>query len=322
MLITTDYPPDTGGVAWYYENLVTLRQAQGDTTFVLKLGKWALTPRWPFIFFILIIKSFIIRPTCWWVGQVLPIGTVAWVLSFVWKKPYIVSTHGMDVLISLHSPRKRWLVGKILARAALITANSEWTKRKILTNYKLQIINDKIIVVYPEPKPKRVVREDELQSLRLKLGIPNNAKVLLTVSRLVARKGIDRVLYALHAMGVTNPGLHYVIVGEGIAHAQLEHVCGQISDNKRVHFAGSVSDDELPAYYTFADAFILLSRDIHGDVEGFGIVYLEANQYGLPIVATGEGGTQEALAQCRKVIPVINGDDIQEVAHAVSLALI
>jgi len=321
LLITTDYPPDVGGVARYYENLVQKVGTGRDlSVHVLKLGKWALTPLWPFMVILIIIKSLIIKPEWWWVGQVLPIGTVVRLLSFVWRKPYIVSTHGMDILLPLKSRRKRWLVKKILERAELITANSEWTKQKIMEHYfsgsKFKVQGSKLVVMYPEPKPKRNVAQHVLDALRLKLGIPGNAKVLLTVSRLVARKGIDQVLAALPEVWKEMPEVHYVVVGDGEEREKLSVVSCQLSVGDRVHFAGRVSDEELPVYYSLADAFILLPRDIDGDAEGFGIVYLEANQYGLPIIATHSGGTSEALDQCRRVAMINDSDNTREVAHA------
>ena len=360
LLITNDYPPDTGGVAWYYANLAALRQAQGDKIDVLKLGKWTMTPLWPLMVIPIILRS--VRaihesplPFYWWVGQVLPVGTVVWLLSFVWRKPYIVSTHGMDILLPLKSGRKRWLVGKILERASLITTNSQWTKRKIIENYTkypspaastvipaeagIQIkqkkrfsffsgspirsgmtsergLSDKIIVIYPEPKPKRNMPQEEVNALRLKLGIPESAKVLLTVSRLVKRKGIDRVLAALPEAWKRIPDVHYMVVGDGDERSQLSVISYQLSGGDKVHFVGKVSDKELPVYYAMADAFILLPREVNGDAEGFGIVYLEANQYGLPIIATKSGGTEEALEMCQRVTVINNPDHAKDVAQA------
>ncbi len=311
-----------GGVAWYYENLVNKAGTGRDLSVqVLKLGTWALKVLWPFLIIPLLLTTIKLKTTHWWVGQVLPVGTVVWLLSFVWKKPYIVSTHGMDVLLPLKSPRKRWLVRKILKRASLITANSEWTKQKIIEHYfpqpEVQSQKSKIVVVYPEPKPKREVLVHEVRLLKTHLHIPEGAKMLLTVARLVARKGIDRVLAALPETWQRAPMLHYVVVGEGEVRDMLMAMHSTLSGNGKVHFVGRVSDDELATYYTAADAFIQLPRDIEGDAEGFGIVYLEANQYRLPIIATTSGGTGEALEMCNNVLIVQHGDEAHEVAQAI-----
>jgi len=346
MLITTDYPPDTGGVAWYYGNLVEKLNTTsshtsppifgGGAVHVLKLGTWAMTRWWPFMIFPLLNSTLLSRPYSWWVGQVLPVGTVVWLLSFVWRKPYIVSTHGMDVLLPLQSLRKRWLVGKILSRAYLITANSKWTKEEIIRNYESGITNQelrkKIEVVYPIPKPKREVPPDEVHALRKKLNIADEAKVLLTVARLVKRKGIDRVITALPELWKKLPNVYYIVVGEGEERGALQHHTHTIltplshgreivGHENQVILAGRARDEELPAYYAMADLFIQLPRSLDGDVEGFGIVYLEANQYELPIVATASGGTREALTLCKQVTLIGNPDDSSEVSAAILHAL-
>jgi phosphatidylinositol alpha-1,6-mannosyltransferase len=215
-------------------------------------------------------------------------------------------------------------VRKVLEGAETITANSEWTKRKIIENYfsnsKLKTQNSKLLVVYPEPKPKREAVHGEVRKLRLELGIPEGAKVLLTVARLVARKGIGRVLNALPEVWKTIPNLHYVIVGDGEESSQLLVVSRQLWGSERIHFVGVVSDEELAAYYSMADAFILLPREEGGDAEGFGIVYVEANQYGMPIIGCICGGTGEALSQCQRVVTVIDPDNSVEVSEKICQA--
>ncbi len=339
LLVTCDYPPSVGGVAWYYYNLVCrlnvaetptvsplarerLRGGNARVT-VLVLGQWALTLWWPLLAIPLILNTIKLKTNHWWVGQVLPVGTIVWLLSFFWRKSYIVSTHGMDVLVPWRSRRKRWLVRKILTRAALITTNSEWTKRKIIEHYfsstKYKVQSSKFVVVYPEPKPTREVTQNEITALRVRLNIPHGAKILLTVSRLVARKGIDRVLRALPFVWRSMPSLHYVIVGEGEERSSLRSLVDsyQQENSKKIHLVGKVTDDELPVYYNLADTFILLPRETNGDVEGFGIVYLEADQYGMPVIGCGSGGSAEALSQCRTVIHVEDPDNLDEVTQKI-----
>ncbi|MEW6610854.1 MAG: glycosyltransferase family 4 protein [Patescibacteria group bacterium] len=327
LLITVDYPPKVGGVAWYYYNLVRILNTDDvHTVKVMSLVKWMLTPLWPFLIISLLLKTITLKPDYWWVGQVLPVGTIVWLLSFFWHKPYIVSTHGMDVLVPFKSPRKQWLVGKILNRAALITANSEWTKQKIIENYflkyKEQDTRNKIMVIYPEPKPKREVIHEEIDVLRARLRIPVGAKVLLTVSRLVARKGIDRVMRALPYVWASMPLLHYVVVGEGEEKTLLYNLRSQFPkhDKEKIHFIGRVGENELAVYYAICDAFVLLPRERGSDVEGFCIVYTEANQYGMPIIGCLSGGTKEALSLCERVYTVNNPDNPIEVAQRICQA--
>ena len=343
LLVTTDYPPATGGVAWYYHNLVRRLNttetpsvsplARGrfrggnERVAVLLLGRGTLTPWWPLLIFPLLLKTIKFKSDIWWVGQVLPVGIAVWLLSHLWRKKYIVSTHGMDLLLPLRSRRKRWFVKHILNRAALITANSEWTKAQLLKYYvsgiTYQALSKRIAVIYPDPKPKRDVAWEEVSALRTKLEIPQDAKVLLTVSRLVARKGIDCALRALPEVWQRQPHVHYVIVGEGdqlpVYQSMVYQLASSVGANGRspVHFVGKASDEELAVYYSLADEFILLPRESRGDVEGFGIVYLEADQYQVPIIATISGGTGEALQKCRQATIVHDPFNAHEVANAI-----
>ena len=121
--------------------------------------------------------------------------------------------------------------------------------------------------------------------------------LLLTVARLVARKGIDTMLAALPAIARAHPGVRYRVVGDGPDRARLLALAAQHGVSDRIELAGAADPLELPAIYAAADLFVLASREdpVTGDVEGFGLVLLEAQAAGTAVIAAASGGMPDAL---------------------------
>ena len=110
------------------------------------------------------------------------------------------------------------------------------------------------------------------------------APVLLTVGRMQRRKGQDMVIQALPHIRQSMPQVKYVMVGTGEELASLTTLVQELGVQDSVVFAGSVPDQELAAYYAACDVFIMPNREIDGDIEGFGMVYLEAGAAGKPVI--------------------------------------
>jgi phosphatidylinositol alpha-1,6-mannosyltransferase len=120
--------------------------------------------------------------------------------------------------------------------------------------------------------------------------------VLLTVARLVPRKGHDTVIRALEKIVLASPETVYVIAGEGSERARLEALVAELGLAGNVRFAGLVPDTELADFYNLCDLFVHMNRNVNGDLEGFGIVFLEAAACGKPVIAGKSGGTYAAVA--------------------------
>jgi phosphatidylinositol alpha-1,6-mannosyltransferase len=134
----------------------------------------------------------------------------------------------------------------------------------------------------------------DASALRAELGL-GDAFVFLSVARLVGRKGVDRVVRALAALQAPDPAPHLVVVGDGPERERLLALVGSLGLQQRVHFAGAVASDELPRWYNLADAFVLPTRSARPDVEGFGIVYLEASACGKPVIGARGSGVEDAI---------------------------
>jgi radical SAM protein with 4Fe4S-binding SPASM domain len=146
-------------------------------------------------------------------------------------------------------------------------------------------------------------------SLAARLGIAPGDEVVLTVSRLVGRKGHGTALRALAQLLRERPKALYVYTGKNpVLSAELDALARELGVGHRVRAAGVVADQELPALYRLARVFALLSDESPTDVEGFGVALLEAAASGLPVVGTRTGGIPEALADGSTGLLVAPGD--------------
>lgn len=119
--------------------------------------------------------------------------------------------------------------------------------------------------------------------------------VLLTVGRLVRRKGVETVLRAVDRLRDAHPDLLYVVGGDGPDRARLEELTRELGLEEHVRYEGQIPHEDLPRYYNGCDAFVMVAESRPPDVEGFGIVFLEANACGRPVVGARAGGIPDAI---------------------------
>jgi phosphatidylinositol alpha-1,6-mannosyltransferase len=120
-------------------------------------------------------------------------------------------------------------------------------------------------------------------------------KLLLSVGRLTRRKGFDQMLHALATLTQSGHALQYAIVGIGDDRKYLHGLATQLGIDDRVHFLGHVPENDLPRWYNLATLFAMPNREIDGDTEGFGLVFLEAAACACPAIAGDAGGTGDAI---------------------------
>lgn len=324
LLITQDFSPSIGGVARYYAGLLSALSPD-DVTVLAPLPAYAdahpyrvlrrrfytrwVWPHWlPLLWHAWrAIRS--VKPDEVWVGHVLPIGTVVWLLRRfqISNLKYVIFCHGMDILVPQSSARKTRLMRRVLSGAARVVANSTFVRDELLT---IGVSGEKITIVHPCADLHDAsigVGDTEFRAQQALTG----KTILLTVARLVPRKGVDLVLKALRSVTVSN--LVYVIVGGGPERVQLEQYA--IRNKLPARFIGEVSDDELASWYTACDVFIMTPRRIGPDVEGFGMVYLEAGQYGKPCIGTRSGGVADAVVDGETGL-LVDEDDVEGLTAA------
>lgn len=150
------------------------------------------------------------------------------------------------------------------------------------------------MTVLPNGTDPTVFAPCEASPLRQTLELADR-RVLLTVGRLVPRKGIDTTLRALPRIAEVVPDVTYLVVGDGPDRERLHALARRLNVAERVHFVGEVPDDRLPLYYNACDVFVMPSRDDSPDVEGFGIVFLEAGACEKPVIGARAGGVPDAV---------------------------
>ncbi|MFA6112055.1 MAG: glycosyltransferase family 4 protein, partial [Candidatus Latescibacterota bacterium] len=227
-------------------------------------------------------------------GQLFSAGFVGWACSRRFRAVrYFPYVHGADLLEFRDRFPWGWMLRRILGGAERVIVNSRFTGRAVAT---CGVPPERILVVNPSIDPSRFDGPHDREAIRQRLGW-TGAEVILSVGRLVARKGHDTVIRALPRLAEVVPGVRYAVVGDGPIRAELESLATAEGVEQRVEFRGFVPDAELPTLYAAADLFAMVSRQIpaSGDVEGFGIVYLEANAAGLAVLAGRSGGVEDAV---------------------------
>lgn len=167
-----------------------------------------------------------------------------------------------------------------------IFTNSNFTKGLIQSIFSVQ--DDKISVVHP------TVQDQFFQDYRKS---PSDILRILTIARLsreAAKKNVESCLRAVARLR-DRLSFRYTIVGDGDDRPRLEMMSRELGLDEQVKFVGSVDDAEIPAFYRSADIFLLASKRSKRDVEGFGIVYIEAAASGVPSICSAEGGATDAV---------------------------
>lgn len=341
LLFTLDFPPNFGGVAAYYHNIcanfpsdriVVLApenpQAENFdsrqdfavirsnfTEFFPSSGRLGFFNRFKIYFYfwrmIKIIKSRKIELIQ--VGNILPLGTLALLIKKFRKVPYMIYTHGLDIVYAQNFWRKKLLLKIIIKEASAIVTNSNYTRGELI---KLGADNKKIIIVYP-CSDLELTHFDKVEIENFKTAHElQDKKILLTAGRLVERKGHDQVIKALPEILRSVPDAIYVIAGGGPDLDRLKNLAAEDKLDQHVRFLGAISRKDLALCYSLADVFIMPSRQLkNGDVEGFGIVYLEANIYGKPAIGGRSGGVPEAIDDGKTGI-LVDPENAEEIAQA------
>lgn len=212
------------------------------------------------------------------------------------QTPYFIAAHAMEVVESektiKHFLRKKLishLKQQTLLNAEKIFPVSRYTK-------------DLILQITPTPESKLCVANNGINTNIYKpLSTPTKdrflkpTKNLLTVTRLNAYKGVDMVLRSLPSLLKQGLDIKYRVVGTGSDLTRLKKITADLSLNNHVEFLGALSQEQIIHHYNAADLFVLLSREELPDVEGFGLVFLEAAACGLPSLGGASGGIPDAI---------------------------
>jgi len=330
LLITLEFPtsphsaglrgtrlPFYGGVANYYGHLV---KYYPEELSVLSDSERLIKP-WPIkwlaaivILFLTVIKKKIKYVL---VGQILPLGTATWLVSYLLPIKYAVWLHGYDLNCALAVPRKVWLTKKILGRAHKIICANSYTAEQVKVIIDQKQLG-KIKIVNPGLAGRPAYDETVLKKLRDLYNLGNKI-VLFSLGRLVRRKGFDQVIKALPLIVKETPSLVYYLAGSGPDQDYFQDQVKTLPTElrSRIQFLGSLNEAEKWHWLDLCDIFIMTPRDLAGDIEGFGIVYLEAALAGKPVVASQSGGVADAVLDNQTGL-VVDGENLTAISQAIS----
>jgi phosphatidylinositol alpha-1,6-mannosyltransferase len=215
------------------------------------------------------------------------------------NKPYSVVLHGNETFFVLAQKGiLKKLVRTLMYRYVIGSADFVFANSHYSADLINKVLKDsrEIAVLYCGVDIDLLDRGGEKSIMRKELGLENRP-TLLSVGRLIRRKGYDTVLKAVKLLLKDFPSIYYIIIGTGPFEGQLREMVSRLGIEDNVHFVGLLTDPEVVGkYYSACDVFVLTSRVTPTDVETFGIVYLEANAYGKPVVAGDSGGVRDAVA--------------------------
>jgi phosphatidylinositol alpha-1,6-mannosyltransferase len=250
-------------------------------------------------------------------GRVLPEGLVAWTVARMRRRPVLIYAHGEE-LTNWGRGRKFALMRFVFRRADAVLANSDFTRDTLAG--LLGVDPGRIAVVYPTVDENRFRPGLSGEDLRAGIAPAPGQRLILSIGRLQRRKGFDSVIRALPLLQQKGIDAHYVVIGIGDDREYLQRLAAELGVSDRVHLLGHVGYEDLPRWYAACDLFAMPNRDIDGDTEGFGLVFLEAASAGKPAVAGTGGGTASAVVDGVTGLRV-DGENLEAITRALARLL-
>lgn len=242
-----------------------------------------------------------------------PEGTVAWLLR---RRDLWVMAHGNEVMPyprgAFHAV-KGWFRRRVLAHAQAVICNSRYTECLV----KALQPRARTFVINPAVDANRFQVDIDVAACRGRFGFSTDKRLVLSVSRMDAYKGHNVVLRAIASLPTdARAEIHYVVAGKGSHLPFLQDLAESLGISDHVSWLGFVADADLPYLYKAADLFVLCTREdpqARG-VEGFGMVFLEAQAAELPVIGTRAGGIPDAIVEGEGGW-LIEQDDVSALAH-------
>lgn len=222
-------------------------------------------------------------------GRTLPEGVIALAIKFIMGIPYHCYVHGEDIEMCRTSREFSFLVRQVIKHADTLICNSNNSAELLRTWWNVR--EEQIEVLYPGVDASVFTPSTSFLSQSLFPG----KKIMLTVSRLQPRKGHDILIRAMPEILQRHPDLLYIIIGSGDQLESLKELVNNLKLSGSVKFLGECSDTQIIEWYQRSDLFVLPNRQIGNDVEGFGIVLLEAQACSTAVIAGDSGGTRETM---------------------------
>ncbi|HEY1839242.1 MAG TPA: glycosyltransferase family 4 protein [Mycobacterium sp.] len=335
LLVTNDFPPRRGGIQSYLVELVTRLAATGEHTLTVYAPQWKDAQAFDARaagYHVVRHPGTLMLPGAGvdsrmrrliaehgidtvWFGAAAPLGLLAQRARQAGANRVLASTHGHEVGWSM-LPVARSVLHRIGEDSDVVTFVSRYTRGRFASAFGPQARLEHL----PPGVDTERFRPDpgSRAELRARYGLGQRPTVVC-LSRLVPRKGQDMLIRALPAIRQRVDGAALVIAGGGPYLDTLRGLAGRFGVSDHVTFTGGVPSADLPGYHAMADVFAMpcRTRGAGLDVEGLGIVFLEASSTGVPVIAGSSGGAPETVRDNKTGI-VVDGRSVQQIADAVS----
>jgi phosphatidylinositol alpha-1,6-mannosyltransferase len=322
VLVTNDFPPDHGGIQRVMARLAQEMALQRERVLVVAprlpgSDSFDALQRYRVLryrgrgrvlsfagMFVSLLRArmacpdFITLASIWFPG-----GLAACLLPPILRGRLIVLAHGAEIAPARRGIRRR-LMRYVFDRADVIVANSRFTRELLVqagVRGTISIINPGIDATPIAPQR-------------------SNVPTILSVGRLIPRKGFDTTIAALAALLPHYPTARYEIIGSGPQRAELERLAKHLHVENHVVFLGAVEDEQMREAYARAWVFALPTRSVADDVEGFGVVYLEAAMAQLPTIGGRFSGAEDAIVAGETGL-LVDGTSSADVAAAIATLL-
>jgi phosphatidylinositol alpha-1,6-mannosyltransferase len=250
-------------------------------------------------------------------GRALPEGIVAWAVARLRGCKIFIYAHGEE-LTGWGRGRKFQAMCFALRHADKVLANSDFTRDTLVS--LIGVSPERIAVIYPTVDIERMRPGLPHDDLLASLGIGKEQQLILSVGRLQRRKGFDQVIRSLPYLKQQGLDVHYALIGIGEDWEYLQGLANELGVRDRLHLLGHVKAEDLPRWYNACNLFAMPNRDIQGDTEGFGLVFLEAGACEKPVLAGLAGGTGSAVVDGVTGLRV-DGENLEAVQHAIARLL-
>jgi phosphatidylinositol alpha-1,6-mannosyltransferase len=308
LIVTNDFPPRQGGIQSFVHGLATRQPPDSVVVYASTYpGAAEFDAEQPFP--VVRHSTSLLLPTptarataralvhehgatAVWFGAAAPLGLLAPSLRAAGVERIVATTHGHEAGWAM-LPGARSALRRIGAACDTVTYLGEYTRRRLARAMGPGVDLQRLTPGVDSTRFSPAVDATEIRERHGLLGRP----VVVCVSRLVPRKGQDVLIRALPAIQARVPGAALLLAGSGPYERALRHEAARFGVTADVVFTGAVAEDELPAHYAAGDVFAMPCRTRRGgaDVEGLGIVYLEASATGLPVIAGNSGGAPDAV---------------------------
>ncbi len=241
-------------------------------------------------------------------------------ISKKYNVPIIIVVHGLEVTRKMNNIKKH-ILKVTLQKSFFIISVSNYVAQFLINNFGLD--KHKVKVFPNGVDIDRFYPNQDTNKISKILNI-QNSKIILTLARVIKRKGHDKVIKALPAVIKKIPNLKYIICGpyDKNYYDELKKIINKLNLNDYVIFTNYVPIEDISLYYNLADIYIMPSRYLKtkGDIEGFGITYLEANACEKPVIGGYSGGIDDAIVDGETGF-LVNPNSIKEIEEKLILLL-